>query len=84
MFDIRDKQLVCLFASENLHPKPNRKYTPRNIRGMTVSDDIILYGDDGSNVKVIDWKKGIKYILLAEVYDKLPVLYLLSVICLFW
>ncbi|KAL3861933.1 hypothetical protein ACJMK2_007944 [Sinanodonta woodiana] len=57
--EIRDQSLICLFASENLQSSSGRHLTPRYIRSLAATKDYIFYGDDGINIKVLDWKKGL-------------------------
>ncbi|OWF41107.1 uncharacterized protein LOC110462920 [Mizuhopecten yessoensis] len=58
MFDVKDGHLSCLFASENVKPAPGCNLTERPIRGMAVAMDTVYYGDEGTNIKVLNWKKG--------------------------
>ncbi|XP_060071308.1 uncharacterized protein LOC132551211 [Ylistrum balloti] len=58
VFDIKDGCLSCLFASENVKPAPGCNLTERPIRGLTVAEDTVYYGDEGTNIKVLSWKKG--------------------------
>ncbi|XP_069114391.1 uncharacterized WD repeat-containing protein all2124-like isoform X2 [Argopecten irradians] len=58
VFDVKDGHLSCLFASENIKPAPGCNLTERPIRGLAVSIDTVYYGDEGTNIKVVDWKKG--------------------------
>jgi hypothetical protein len=55
-----------LFVSENIRCENNGHLTQRHIRGFDVKNSMIYYGDDGTNIKVLDWKKGnyhcIKYL----------------------
>ncbi|KAK3587313.1 hypothetical protein CHS0354_011297 [Potamilus streckersoni] len=57
--EIRDRSLICLFASENLQNTSGRLLTPRYIRSLAATKDYIFYGDDGINIKVLNWKKGL-------------------------
>lgn len=55
---LQDDQIICLFVSENIRSENNGHLTQRYIRGFDVRDGLIYYGDDGTNIKVLDWRKG--------------------------
>ncbi|KAL5014734.1 hypothetical protein ScPMuIL_009004 [Solemya velum] len=59
VFEIRDRDLACLFVSEDLHTKSRTPVTQRCIRSMAVSGDVVYFGDDGINIKALNWKKGL-------------------------
>ncbi|XP_064642282.1 F-box/WD repeat-containing protein 11-like isoform X2 [Lineus longissimus] len=46
------------YESEVLRTRPGVNLTPTPIRCITTADDHIYYGDEGFNIKVLEWKKG--------------------------
>lgn len=65
----RKKKLVCLYKSEELRMADMRLISQRNIRHIGVFNQIIYYGDDGINIKAVNWKKGIVQKLLNHTED---------------
>lgn len=49
-----------MYASENTKLYSSENIQCRPIHSMCVHDNSIFYGDDGSNVKVLDWQQGTK------------------------
>ena len=58
VFDTRDGNLVCIFESENIQTKGGGRLTERCVRGFNARDNLIYYGDDGVNIKVLNWRTG--------------------------
>ncbi|XP_048753077.2 uncharacterized protein LOC125664380 isoform X2 [Ostrea edulis] len=56
VYEIRDKCFHCIFESDNIRSTDGSALCSRGIRGMTVKNDVIYYGDDGPNVKALTWK----------------------------
>ncbi|CAL1541025.1 unnamed protein product [Lymnaea stagnalis] len=50
--------LTCVFVSEFLKTEAGRPVNFRHVRCLEVGANSILYGDDSSNIKVLDWKRG--------------------------
>ncbi|XP_060594537.1 uncharacterized WD repeat-containing protein alr2800-like, partial [Ruditapes philippinarum] len=59
VFEVRDNKLHCLFASENLYNMTGGAVIMRHVRALGVSTSHIFYGDDGVNLKLLTWKKGL-------------------------
>ncbi|XP_062581129.1 F-box/WD repeat-containing protein 7-like isoform X2 [Saccostrea cucullata] len=59
VYEIRDKHFICVFESGNVRSTDGSYLCCRGIRGMAVRDDVIYYGDDGTNVKALSWKSGL-------------------------
>ncbi|ESO99514.1 hypothetical protein LOTGIDRAFT_231111 [Lottia gigantea] len=57
VYEIRERKLCCLFESDNLD------LINRYIRCIISCNNILYYGDDGINIKAVNWKKGsvVKY-----------------------
>ncbi|XP_029643580.1 mitochondrial division protein 1 [Octopus sinensis] len=53
------KKLRCMYESSDLRLANFTPVCQRNIRSFFVVNDKIFYGDDGINIKVVDWKKAI-------------------------
>ncbi|CAG5136765.1 unnamed protein product, partial [Candidula unifasciata] len=51
-------QLTCIFVSENLKTPAGDPVITRSIRSLDVCSDLLLFGDDARNIKILDWKKG--------------------------
>ncbi|XP_076086696.1 uncharacterized protein LOC143057292 [Mytilus galloprovincialis] len=66
---LQDDQIICLFVSENIRSENNGHLTQRYIRGFDVRDGLIYYGDDGTNIKVLDWRKGLVHKLINHCED---------------
>ena len=58
VFEVREKQLFCIFASENVHLLDGKPTSLRHVRSLAVIGDNVCYGDDGVNLKILSWKKG--------------------------
>ncbi|KAK3104936.1 hypothetical protein FSP39_013481 [Pinctada imbricata] len=58
VFETRESELVCIFESENIQAERGGILTERHIRGFYANDELIYYGDDGINIKVLNWKTG--------------------------
>ena len=60
VFDLRDTKLYPVFVSENvkLEGSPRATVIWRQIKCLAVSDQNIYYGDEGMNLKVLNWKTG--------------------------
>ncbi|GAB1605958.1 mitochondrial division protein 1-like [Argonauta hians] len=60
----QNKKLRCMYESTNLRLANHTPVYQRNIRSFFVVDDRVFYGDDGINIKIVNWKKGIASKLL--------------------
>lgn len=52
-------QLMCVFVSENLKTSAGEPVITRSIRCLDICADLLLFGDDARNIKILDWKKGL-------------------------
>ncbi|XP_067658927.1 WD repeat-containing protein 5-like [Haliotis asinina] len=59
VFQIRDNCLACMYESENLRSVSGSLVTPRFIRSLAVFKQMVFYGDDAINIKLLEWKRGI-------------------------
>jgi len=51
--------LRCLFVSENVKADPDTSVHNRPVYSIAIgASDLLFYGDDGCNIKAIDWRKG--------------------------
>jgi hypothetical protein len=59
VYELRnDESLHLIFESENVRLPSGTSFTFRPIHCATVSNHHIYYGDDGMNIKVLDWKNS--------------------------
>ncbi len=58
VYELREKELHVMFVSENVKSTSGSQLPWRPIRSMCVTNQKIYFGDDGMNVKALDWKKG--------------------------
>ena len=58
VYQLRDTQLHVMHESDDVTCASGSPLLLRHIRSMTSSRDMVFYGDDGTNVKVLDWRKG--------------------------
>jgi len=63
LYSLEDNKLVCKFVSENLTTfNPETSIHLRPIYSVQILENgWIYYGDDGSNIKAIDWRNGKLY-----------------------
>ena len=59
VFDVKDKQLHCVFTSDGIRSADGSPLCSRGVRGMAVNEGVVYYGDDGANVKALTWSSGI-------------------------
>jgi len=55
------KALSCLFESENIKPVPGLNFHCRSVSSLAIGgleNSQIYIGDNGCNIKVLDWKKA--------------------------
>ncbi|XP_063965562.1 uncharacterized protein LOC129276772 [Lytechinus pictus] len=57
LWELRDTSLHVIFESENIHSQSGT-LVQRPIMSLGLSDTDIYYGDEGTNVKILDWKRG--------------------------
>ncbi|XP_033641814.1 mitochondrial division protein 1-like [Asterias rubens] len=70
LWQLRDKSLHATFVSENISSKSSTHLLMRrHIRSLAVSGETIYYGDDGLNVKALDWKRGLVHKLKNHTGD---------------
>uniref|UniRef100_A0A8W8MIA8 F-box/WD repeat-containing protein 7 n=1 Tax=Magallana gigas TaxID=29159 RepID=A0A8W8MIA8_MAGGI len=67
VYEVNSQQLQCVFESEGTRSTDGSALCCRGIRGMTISNGLVYYGDDGPNVKALNWKsvrsaEGEKYL----------------------
>ena len=68
VFDLRDTKLYPVFVSENvkLEGSPRAAVIWRQIKCLAVFNQNIYYGDEGMNLKVLNWKTGyLDFLMLA-------------------
>ncbi|XP_052819412.1 uncharacterized protein LOC128245328 [Mya arenaria] len=58
-FEVRDRSLHCVYVSENTRDISGHTVTMRQVRALAVKGDNLVYGDDGVNVKILNWRKGL-------------------------
>ncbi len=60
VFELRDTSMHTVFVSENvkLEGSPRAAVIWRNIRSLAVANQMLYFGDEGMNVKVLNWKDG--------------------------
>ena len=56
-----DKTLHVIYASENIKASNGIDLTVRHIRCLAAANQMIYYGDDGVNIKALNWKTGNNY-----------------------
>lgn len=63
LYSLVEDKLICNFVSENLTTaSPETSIHLRSIYSVQILDNgWIYYGDDGSNIKAIDWRNGKLY-----------------------
>eukprot|EP00105_Crassostrea_gigas_P022782 XP_011442426.1 PREDICTED: F-box/WD repeat-containing protein pof1-like [Crassostrea gigas] len=59
VYEVNSQQLQCVFESEGTRSTDGSALCCRGIRGMTISNGLVYYGDDGPNVKALNWKSGL-------------------------
>lgn len=59
IFTISQGSINLIYESETMKTEDGITFSPRPIKSMLFIDDLIYFGDDGMNIKVLDWKKGI-------------------------
>lgn len=59
VYEVNGQQLQCVFESEGTRSTDGSALCCRGIRGMTISNGLVYYGDDGPNVKALNWKSGL-------------------------
>ncbi|XP_022104143.1 pre-mRNA-splicing factor PRP46-like isoform X2 [Acanthaster planci] len=70
LWHLRDNSLHPTFVSENISStSSSHLLARRHIRSLAVHGDIIYYGDDGLNVKALDWKKALVHKLKNHTGD---------------
>ncbi|XP_041480023.1 pre-mRNA-splicing factor PRP46-like [Lytechinus variegatus] len=57
LWELRDRSLHVIFESENIHSQSGT-LVQRPIMSLGLSDTDIYYGDEGTNIKILDWKRG--------------------------
>eukprot|EP00057_Strongylocentrotus_purpuratus_P031747 XP_785533.3 PREDICTED: probable E3 ubiquitin ligase complex SCF subunit sconB [Strongylocentrotus purpuratus] len=57
LWELRDRSLHVIFESENIRSQSGT-LVQRPIMSLGLSKSDIYYGDEGTNVKVLDWKRG--------------------------
>ena len=64
--EIRDTRLHTVYESESLKGVRGASVQLRPVRTLAVHNKMAYIGDDGTNVKAVDWNKGAKlYTILA-------------------
>ena len=47
-----------MYVSENVRSLTGQAVSLRGVKSLAVKGDNLFCGDDGVNIKVLDWKKG--------------------------
>ena len=58
VFELRQRELHLVFSSEDVKTDLGVKVNWRLTRSLAVARQKVYLGDDGTNVKVLDWKSG--------------------------
>ncbi|XP_072175161.1 uncharacterized protein [Diadema setosum] len=59
LWELRDQSLHVMFESENVHNQSGEgALVQRPITSLGIAGDCVYYGDDGTNVKVLDWRNA--------------------------
>eukprot|EP00092_Neocalanus_flemingeri_P044047 GFUD01048708.1.p1 GENE.GFUD01048708.1~~GFUD01048708.1.p1 ORF type:complete len:615 (+),score=153.97 GFUD01048708.1:56-1900(+) len=59
LFSLEEDTLRCLFVSENVKADPDTSVHNRPVYSITIgASGSLYYGDDGCNIKAVDWKRG--------------------------
>ena len=58
VFELRQRSLHLVFSSEDVKTELGSKVNWRVPRCLVVASQMVFLGDDGTNVKVLDWKLG--------------------------
>ena len=58
LWELRDKSLHTIYVSEKVTSQGSSKPTARREITSLAYKNYIYYGDDGLNVKALNWKKG--------------------------
>ena len=67
--EIREHSLNCVYVSENVRSLTGHTVSLRGIKALVVKGDQLFCGDDGVNIKILDWKKGTpKFAFIRESY----------------
>ena len=69
VFQLRDHALHLLYESDDAKLASGARALHRPIRCLAIANQKLYYGDDGMNLKVLDWKKGnLNNILIQQIY----------------
>ncbi|XP_038074816.1 WD repeat-containing protein wdr-5.2-like [Patiria miniata] len=70
LWQLRDNSLHPTFVSENISStSSSHLLARRHVRSLAVHGETIYYGDDGLNVKALDWKKALVHKLKNHLGD---------------
>uniref|UniRef100_T1IJC2 Uncharacterized protein n=1 Tax=Strigamia maritima TaxID=126957 RepID=T1IJC2_STRMM len=58
VWELQEEELLLLFSSEKLLLNETPPAVPRKIRSIELINGLIYYGDDGINVKMLNWENG--------------------------
>ncbi|XP_078696146.1 uncharacterized protein LOC144924621 isoform X2 [Branchiostoma floridae x Branchiostoma belcheri] len=58
VWEIRDQNLHVVYVNESVKCDPPGPLKARPILSLAYANNKIYYGDDGTNIKVLDWKSG--------------------------
>ncbi|XP_078615000.1 uncharacterized protein LOC144884049 isoform X4 [Branchiostoma floridae x Branchiostoma japonicum] len=58
VWEIRDQNLHVVYVNESVKLDPPGPLKARPILSLAYANNKIYYGDDGTNIKVLDWKSG--------------------------
>ncbi len=72
VYQARDCRLCPVFESENVKSTSGVRLSWRHIRSLEMANHIVYYGDDGMNIKALDWKLGRNSEDLDAMEKKLP------------
>ena len=58
IYNFHDTRLHLVFESENVRLESGEAVTWRRILSLATVNERVYYGDDGMNIKVLQWKRG--------------------------
>ena len=61
VYQLRNLELHLIHSSDDVNIVAQSALVRRHIRSMATANQKVYFGDDGMNVKVLDWRKGWNY-----------------------
>ncbi|CAH1774517.1 unnamed protein product [Owenia fusiformis] len=69
IYTVRDRTLCTMYESENVQSVTRGSLILRNILSLQVSRDKIFFGDNGVNIKVLEWRAGVIHKLSQHCFE---------------